>query len=291
MLRFEPLTLNDRDRLAPYLAARHSRSCETTFANLFIWRTHTDTAIAFAEGFLLIRIREAGETRYLFPLGEGDLRRAIARLEEEEEPLCFCWLEEGERAILEREYPGRFALEENEASAEYLYLRSDLATLAGKKYHGKRNHVAQFLRLCGGTIDYRPLVSEDIPALKQLYEEWSAQSGQDLTDERRAVFDALDHFDELGLRGGVIRRDGAVEAFTAGVPVGEDTFDVIVEKGVDPHSGVYAAINQLFVQNALGGFTYINREDDLGLEGLRAAKLSYHPAFLLKKWTAREVRP
>ena len=165
-------------------------------------------------------------------------------------------------------------------------------TLRGKKLSGKRNHVNRFLSTERDWA-YEPLTKENLADARAMSYEWCRQAGctedAELFDESCAVEQAFRHYEALGLSGGLIRAGGKVIAFTMGEALNEDTFLVHIEKAFYDIQGAYQMINQQFAQAAFEGFRYVNREDDAGDEGLRKAKLSYEPAFLVEKSSAELV--
>lgn len=186
--------------------------------------------------------------------------------------------------------PDKFHFEADRDYADYLYLRTDLATLAGKKFQAKRNHLNKFRRTYTN-YEYVPLTSNRIQECLDLEAEWCKVNNCDQHEgtgnERRALIYALHNFDALGLTGGILHVDGKIVAFTFGMPINQDTFGVHVEKADTTIDGAYTMINYEFANHIPEQYTYINREEDLGIEGLRKAKLSYQPVIVLRNiWLA-----
>ncbi len=186
-----------------------------------------------------------------------------------------------------------FTYEHSRDSDDYIYSQQDLATLAGRAFHAKRNHVNRFKATYRWS--YEPVTRENIPECLEVSHEWCMRNGvcedHDVQNEKCAVKAYFEGFEQMGGRGGLLRVEGKPVAFTAGAPQyeGSDTFIVHFEKALADYNGVYATINQLFVENTLGDFAFVNREEDMGLEGLRKAKLSYNPVLLLPKYTVTHV--
>ena len=166
--------------------------------------------------------------------------------------------------------------------------RQDLAELKGKHYQPKRNHVNKFRKEY--RYNYEPLTPDLIPVCLQFESEWCMKHGyienENIRNERRALTYALHHFEELDLTGAVISVDGKIAAFTFGAPISHNTFGVHYEKADINIDGIYSAINQEFASHLPEQYIYLNREEDLGIPGLRQAKLSYHPVLLLEKTKA-----
>lgn len=172
---------------------------------------------------------------------------------------------------------------------DYIYLREDLATLRGKKYQSKRNHINNFKKQY--SYEYVPITPDIVPQCLKLECKWyKANNGdndeEELNDERRSLTYALHHFDSLSLIGGALRVDNEIIAFSFGAPINHNTFGVHVEKADVNFDGAYTVINQEFASHLPEQYTYVNREEDLGIPGLRQAKLSYQPTILLEKSAA-----
>jgi hypothetical protein len=192
---------------------------------------------------------------------------------------------------LENILPGRFSFKLDRNNSDYIYLAEDLASLAGRKYHQKKNHANSFRKACP---DYRHLpldknvTAECLAFAKKWNEEKTdAGNGDSLRCEMCAITEALTNFEALGIQGGVIVIDGEVQAMTFGEMINADTAVIHVEKANSAFRGLYAVINQEFCQMAWPEAKYVNREEDMGIEGLRRAKLSYHPRYILDKFTAK----
>jgi hypothetical protein len=283
--QFQPLDLSHHQEISSRLAADPPATSELTFTNLFIWRHSYNPAWAVAEGCLLVVMRPADAPSFgLPPMGSGDkaraclaLAQAVDRLERVPRPLAEMMAgQHGWRA------------EPTPEHHDYVYLRSDLVELRGKRYHGQKNHLNKFLRSQEHT--YRPIDQELVECVLDMQENWcrmrDCESDPGLADEDRAVFEALKHFEELRYHGGAIVVDGTVEAFSLGEKLSPDTAVIHLEKANPEIAGLYAAINQRFAQNGFDEeVIYINREQDLGIPGLRKAKESYHPHHLVEKYS------
>ena len=244
------------------------------------------------DGFLLLKFWAEGELVYMMPIGNGDLKKILDVLIEdahrEGEPLCLLGICEDMCAELEELMPGKFQFTADRDYADYLYLRTDLATLSGKKFQSKRNHVNKFKKTYN--YEYTAITQDRIRECLDLEAEWCKANNCDQHEgtgnERRALVYALHHFDELGLTGGILHVDGKIAAFTFGMPINQDTFGVHVEKADTRIDGAYAMINYEFANHIPEQYVYLNREEDLGIEGLRKAKLSYQPTIILEKHIA-----
>ncbi|MCH5328436.1 MAG: DUF2156 domain-containing protein [Coprobacter sp.] len=291
MIDFKPISLADREVITSFTLAGDSRDCDFSFANLCSWHFLYDSEYAVVGDMLLIRCRW-GEHRpvYMPPLGTGDMAAAVRLLERQARTsgheLCLVGVSPELVTDLERLFPGRFVFTPERDYFDYIYERTDLITLSGKKYQAKRNHINRF-RQEYPDCRYKPLTSDMIPQCLALDMQWCISTGRsedsDLLNERHSMTFALEHMDELGIRGGVLCIGDDIEAFTFGSPVTADTFGVHVEKANTRIEGIYAVVNREFVRHIPENYRYINREEDLGIPGLRKAKLSYHPTILLEK--------
>ena len=197
-------------------------------------------------------------------------------------------VERAEAAFVEKVAdPARFLARPDRDQFDYVYPAKSLAGLSGRKLHKKKNHLNSFLK----NVDhkYLPLEKSLVEAVLDMQEDWcrmrECSLHPELLDEDHAVFEALQQFGRLDYIGGVILVEGKVEAFSLGEMLNPGTAVIHIEKANPGIPGLYAAINQMFAQNAWGKAEYINREQDLGVEGLRKAKLSYQPHHLVEKYT------
>ncbi len=293
-IKFHGITLTDKGWIDEKLAEDGRNACEYTFANNFIWRKTYQVEVAETCGCLIIRFQENGEYCYSYPVGTGDKKAAIELLMKECQSagrrLQMSPLSEGGKKQLSEWFPGHFLIAPERDDFDYIYSREKLATLAGKKLHGKRNHIARFKD--GDDWSYEPMSEENLEECRRMTYTWirmrSEKWNEEMEEEIMVLHEAFDHMEELGLVGGVLRKAGEIVAFTMGEPLNEDTFVVHFEKAYPDMQGAYPMINQQFVQNACEKYTYVNREEDTGDPGLRKAKLSYYPEILLKKYVACE---
>lgn len=194
-------------------------------------------------------------------------------------------------AWLEEHMPGKFEIEFDRDSADYIYECEKLIGLKGKKFHGKKNHVNKFTK----TYDwvYEKITEENIDDCLAMLYKWKEKNCEPGNIEKHAEAcvseNALRKREFLGLKGGLLRANGEVVAFALGEQINEDTLVVHIEKAFSEVPGAYAVINQQFLIHESGGLKYVNREDDVGEPGLRKAKLSYHPEFLVEKGFAKRI--
>lgn len=299
MIEFRPLRIGDRAAIERYTLPAGIANCDLAFANMFCWQFVYRSAWAEVDGFLAIRFHIDGgpQIGYMQPVGPGDFTAVLPRLEEDArahgQRLRLVGLTEEARAQLRAEAPGVYAFDSDRAAEDYIYAASDLRELPGRRYQTKRNHINRFI---AEHPDYRyeELTRDRFDACMTLERAWRrAHEGgaAALCAEQYAMQRAFAHFEELGLRGGCIYAGGRLVAFTYGSALTDDTFDTHVEKADTRFDGAFAIINQLFARHLPERFTRINREEDLGIEGLRRAKSSYRPAALQRKFRAIRLRP
>ena len=292
-MNFKKISVESKEDILSYTLGHEERNCDLSFANMCSWSFLYQTEYATFDGFLLMRFYIDGKPAYLMPVGKGNLTSVLVCLVEDarmqETDFRMFGISSSMRERMEEALPDTFVFEADRDYYDYLYLRTDLATLKGKKYQAKRNHVNRF-RKEHPDYEYRELTDEWVPECLRLEEEWCRMNGCDeqvpLLAERRSMQYALTHQKELGITGGVLCVDGNVVAFTYGAPINCDTWGVCVEKANTEIEGAYAMINCEYANRIEEKYVYINREEDLGLEGLRKAKLSYQPYCLLDKYIA-----
>ena len=291
MLEFRDIDISDKEKVNTALAASDNRGCEYSFANNMAWRRLGESKIAFFKDFYICGAfgGYSERPRFILPAGKGDIREVIAELKMYSEsagyPLMLTGVTDKQLDMLNELYPGGFTSELDRDSSDYIYLRSDLAELAGKKYHAKRNHLARFNEL---DYEFSMITEKDFDdCILFCVDKYNSSDKSDhsFIAEQFAINTYFSYYDELALKGGIIRINGKIAALTIGEKLNSDTFCVHIEKADTSYSGIYAGINNLFVKSCTAGTEYINREEDLGIEGLRKSKLSYHPAFILNKHT------
>jgi hypothetical protein len=287
MIEFKEVELSDKQRARELLLYSGYRGCEYTFGNNFLWQCVFYTKIAFYKDFYLIK---SGNGGYFFPAGRGDLREAVELLRadaaKDGEALRFVTMNKASKQWLEENYPDEFEFTSDRSFYDYIYNFTDLSELKGKKYHSKRNFINRFRM---NNWCYEPITPANICECVCMNERWLKEheaADNSAARESCVVSRGLEHFFDLDFTGGLLRVCGEVVAFTFGEPVNSDTFVVHAEKAFARIAGAYPAINNEFVNCACAGFAYINREEDMGYENLRKAKLSYHPAFLEEKFKA-----
>jgi hypothetical protein len=289
VLQFKDLQLEDKNVIDGFLGQDPPRISELTFTNLFMWRLKYRPVWAVHTDCLLIILHsEDGSSFGLQPVGTGDkaealdaLATAISRASSE---VVISRVDETfvENFVDRRRYQARA----DRDNSDYVYLANDLIALSGNRFHKKKNHLNKFLKTY--SFEYRSLDRQVVRSCLDLQNNWcqlkNCESNDALQKEDRAVYEALNHHAELGFSGGAILIDGKVDAFSLGEKLNADTAVIHVEKANPEIPDLYAAINQQFCQNEWSDVTYINRQQDLGVPGIRKAKKSYHPDHMVAKF-------
>jgi uncharacterized protein len=289
---FTPLTFDLKDEMQPKLYFAADGVSEFTFTGLYLFRKRYRYRVSRLEDktFIISGIQP--------PHSDGDREKSffmtplaapgMGVLEELFKTHDY-WKNIPDSILIpERERLEEWGIEINEDrdNFDYLYLRSDLAGLPGKKYHKKRNLVAQFLK--SYTHDEKPLTPELISEAMKILEIWREQKGNE--SDYIGSKEALEHFHELNMRGLLFYINGKPAGWCLGEPIARGSiFAVHFEKGLEEFKGIYQFINQAFAASLPESFAYINREQDLGDEGLRQAKMTYRPSGFVRKYTG--LRP
>ncbi len=286
MLNFKNIEINDIEIYKEFMINSDELSCENAFVNLLVWQSAYNNMLAVKDDILFIKSGKKGNESFRLPNGQ-DLEKGIFLLREYLGCEPVFWAQEGSGLEKFRNTVGRsYTFYENRDASDYIYLQSDLANLSGKKYHSKRNHISAFSK----SFDwhYESINDGNKDAVRKCAELWYQENADRLDKtmlcEQKGIDIMLSNMERLSVRGGAIFVDGKAVAFCLGSPINSDCFDTHIEKALSDYSGAYAVINREFAKNELSDYKYINREDDLGLEGLRKAKLSYKPCILLKKY-------
>ena len=290
MIEFKEVTLDMKPLVDSYFRKSGNMGSEFTFSNLFIWRKKNKTTIGEYGGFLFVRYIIQGKCYFLLPVGrdkDADITTAFQVLIDHTKSSCCKLIIAGitvdVKAKIESLMPNVFEFEKKPDWYDYIYNTDDLINLRGSKYQPKRNHINKF-ELHRGKNTFENIGPENIADCLHTYMKWAeTRDSEDLKDEYIAVNEALNNFEALGLKGGLNRFDGKVCAFTVGAEISEEVFVIHIEKGLVECVGVYAAINRDFARSNCSGYRYINREEDMGIEGLRKAKQSYYPVIHLEK--------
>jgi uncharacterized protein len=285
--RFSKLTLEDKPLFDSLLKEAQPQISELTFTNLFVWNASEPVQTSQLDETVLIQRRRLRDSKIFLlpPLGKKRLLEALRSLRSmslEGELPPFYGFTPQQVQQLENEF-NRVELDRD--NWDYVYLTSDLADLPGDRYHPKRNFVSRCLS--NYECRYASIGPNEIQECLQLQTRWcnlrNCSQVQGLEAENTAIKAAFENYEGLGIFGGAVYVDDTLEAFTLSEPLNDDTAVIHFEKANPEIEGLYQLVNQWFCQKALGKFRYINREQDLGIPGLRKAKESYYPRHMVEK--------
>lgn len=290
MLNFRQLELKDKALFEAYAICYGYHNIETSFANKYIWGDAMKTKIAADKHTMYILLNYAGQDFLLPPFlkdCEYNFERPLGECEEYMTDTFGTFLIKGvtneQKAQIEKDCPGRYEFLPDRVNYEYVYLAEDLSSLQGKKLHAKRNHINKLLQ--DHSYEYRKYTDSDYEACIALQQQWihGKDDSPEGYEELGVIKRALERLGELNLKCGLLFVDGTLQGFSIGEEFG-DMAIIHIEKANPDMPGAFPLINREFVRNEWSGVKYINREEDMGIEGLRKAKLSYNPAFLLEKY-------
>ena len=294
-LDFKDITLSSEELINGYIKQWNCENAEFSFAHMYIWGCDGEIQYSEGDGCLYIKLDFAGEDTFFwppFPKDEKtDYRKALL-------DACEYMKNNGIKPVFRsvaapfdemmRKACPELELVPNRKNFDYIYLSESLITLKGKKLHGKRNHINKLLREHPDFV-YENLTKDHYEECMAVYDEW-CMDHKEITitqyDERSSVERALLNLEDLGLTGGAIRIGGVIKAFTVGEKTLPHMSQIHIEKAAKDIDGLYPLINQKYAEANCADTTYINREEDMGLEGLRKAKQSYNPYKMTEKYDA-----
>lgn len=294
MIRFSQIMLSDKGLFDRYLKIQNPQISELTFTNMFMWRDYHNFRFAESNGLLcLVSQPDNGEPYAFVPIGElneDNFRGTVQALEgyfrSNGWKLQFKKVTEESLDWFRKLGIPEDRIQPDRDNSDYVYRVQDLVSLAGKKYDGKRNHINRFNR--EHTYEYVPLREEYIEQCSRIMQKWCEQRDctlhTELRLERMANLELLKNYHAFNCKGALLKVDGEFEAFTVGEPLNSDTVVIHIEKADNHIHGLYTLLNQQFLKMEWADYSYVNREQDLGLEGLRKAKLSYNPAHMIDKY-------
>ena len=294
MIDLHPVTLNDKGWIDPLVWAEASSSADFNFGNIYLWDDSFHQQVGELGGRVIVMPCYEEKPFFAYPVGTGELAPVMRELETYAKAQGFPFVLRGvtkeHLPLVEALYPGRCTVEAERDLWDYIYSAEKLDTLSGKHLHGKRNHINRFE--AENNWSFSPLAPADFPECMALLDSWLRKNPEDIDtgagDEYNAIRRAFESYEALGMRGGILRVDGAAVAFTMGEPVCAHTFVVHFEKAHAEINGAYPMVNREFVRlirKEYPELLWINREDDMGHDSLRQAKESYHPDHMVEKYT------
>ncbi len=289
------ITIDKKEYINSFLKTLDSENSELTFTNFFMWRKSYNVRYAEVSGCLVIisRYRSFPYTVY-FPIGDGNKKAAldevISFFKNKNKDFQIRLSGENEIEMLNSFYPDEFEVIEDTDSFDYIYNIDDLSKLSGKKYHAKRNFINRFEN--SYNYSYYTMMPKDKADCVSLFEKWYAEkkdSVPGLSESHEAVCELLENWEKLDITGGCIRVDGEMVAFSFGEPLNKEKKTVVIhlEHADTAFDGAFPMINKQFLINEWKDYRFANREEDMGLEGLRKAKQSYYPCRMAKKYYAK----
>lgn len=291
MLNFEPINADNILKAAEYFKYKVSRTSDYTVGAMYMWREFYNTSFTIYDDMIFYKVKFLNRTSFTLPVGGGSLDKAMDALKEycrnEELPLWFCTVPEEALPILVNTYGGTIPGMPSRDWADYLYNAEDLAEMAGRKFSGQRNHINKFKKLYPN-YSYQRITPENLPRVIEFLQDYEKNHAKDANlakEELNRTLELMPFLDKFKLPGAFIEVDGVIVAMTIGEVV-KDTLYCHVEKAVRDYQGSYQMIVKEFASDMKQQYDikYINREEDVGDEGLRTSKLSYHPIQLLDKY-------
>ena len=290
MLTFEPITAENILKTAEYFKYKISRTSDYTIGAMYMWRDFYDTSFTIYNDMILFKVKFMNRTSFTLPVGGGSLAKTMDALKEycrvNELPLWFCTIPEEALKILIDDFHGSIPCSPSRDWADYLYHAEDLAGMAGRRYSGQRNHINKFKKLYPD-YSYQRITSENLPRVIDFLLDYSKNRGKEASlaqEELSRTLELMPYLEAFKLPGGFIEIAGVIAAIAVGEVV-NDTLYCHIEKANRDYEGSYQMIVKEFSSDMLSqGIKYINREEDVGDEGLRTSKLSYHPVQLLDKY-------
>ena len=299
-LEFKPIEATDLIKITPFVGLRPNKACDSVALDSFLWREYYHVQFAISGDKAVQWLMELdGEPYSAMPLcRQEDLESSFCEIVDYfnqvlKKPLRICLADEEAVQYLNLD-PARFEVKEQEDLKDYLYDGEALRTLAGKKLHKKKNNYNAFVKAYEGRIEYRKLCCSDREDVWKFLDFWRQQKGDDVEEhldyEVRGIHDILKNCSEMAVEMGGVYVDGRMEAFTIGSLNPLENMAVIhIEKANPEMRGLYQYINREFLVHAFPDVALVNREDDMGLEGLRKAKMSYNPIAFARKYSVTQI--
>ncbi|CEJ72595.1 Uncharacterized conserved protein [[Clostridium] sordellii] len=299
---FKEIDIDSYKELRPFFNSVDYEACEYCFTTLYMWRDMYKTSYYIEDDFAIIVGEYEGDRFSVLPLAKKDkIHKAIAFMinyfKNEDHRIYLRAVTKEVVELLQKDYPGRFEYIEERDYFDYVYDAESLRTLKGRKNQKKRNHLNYFIKEYEGRFEYKKLDKENFDDCITLLKAWTVNKEENgdkeegIDDEFVAIKKIFDHYDVLreDVKISGIYIDNKLEAFTIGEKINEHMAVIHIEKANPEIRGLYPYINQQFLVNEFPDVELVNREEDLGLEGLRKAKLSYHPCKFVEKYTVTEA--
>lgn len=299
---FKDISINSKEELDKYFDLVDYEACEYCFTTLYLWQHVYKTKYYIGEDFAVIMAEYEGNSFSILPLAKKEklpevIDFVIKHFEETNKKIYFRGITKEVVQLLQERYPNKFEYTEERDLFDYIYDGESLRSLSGKKNQKKRNHLNYFLKEYDGRYEYRILEEEDFNECIQLMKKWADnKENNDEYDEgiddeligiKKTFKDYTKLKDKLKVAGVYI--DNELVAFTIGEYLNNNMALIHIEKADANVRGLYQYINQQFIANEFKDVEFVNREEDLGIPGLRKAKLSYHPIRFVEKYSVMEA--
>lgn len=291
MLNFKLIEKSDINKFQKYYDNPEGISLTTNILSAYLWRNEYNIKFALYNNCLIKAYFNNDDSvwGYCLPHGE-DIKPAVEEIikdahERGQKPFIVM-LTDAQRVKLETIFPSEFNYEFSPENQEYVYLSEDLINLSGRKFHAKRNHISKF-KNCYPDYRFEEITNSNKEDAYKVMLDWCAENEIDIEhyEEKNAIREALDNMEEFKMRGGIVYVKDKAVAMTLGCEISPIAFDICFEKALREYDGIYAVINNEFAKT-LFSYKYINREEDMGIEGLKKSKLSYNPIILIARYNA-----
>ena len=292
MLEFKKVELKHAKEIQNFAFNNEILACEKSTVNLIVWQRAYNNMFAIHDGMLFLKSGKEKTQSFSLPIG-ADVKKGLEYIFEYTAPeMPRFWLQnDGQANEFKALYSDKYDISPVRDAFDYIYKREDLANLAGKKYHSKRNHIATFKKQHNWL--FKAISEEDRAEVLACAEKWYSENSDRFDEymaiEKEGIKTIVENMTLLNAKGGAIYVDGIMVAFTLGSPINDNVFDIHIEKALKDYATAYTVINNEFAKT-LTDYEFITREDDIALEGLRNAKLSYKPEILLEKYRCRPLK-
>lgn len=296
-MQFFDISIDSKSTINDFFRAQRIEASDMLFGNLYIWHFSRTIRYALIDDCLVVWTKFPNEPYpfIFYPLGRGNRKVAIEKMKEyfldNQMPFSLRSLESYQQNELQSLFPNSFEIAPNRDRFDYIYNIDELITLSGRTLHKKKNHLNRFLKLYAD-FSYERVDSGNALEVLEAYKAWfensdkSARENSGLRNEMLGIEASLRNFSALDMKGAIIRIDGKIAAFSLAEQINKDSVVIHIEKGNTFYDGIFQAINQQFLKNDFAHLRFVNREEDLGIEGLRKAKMSYKPCRFIEKANA-----
>ncbi|MBE6894134.1 MAG: DUF2156 domain-containing protein [Ruminococcaceae bacterium] len=294
MNNFKKLAIEDFEKIDPILKKHNVENCDHCFFTMLIWSFRHHVEYTIVDGTLFMRTLGDNSYWYLSPVGELPFEQAVQLIIEDAKKnryrIKIFAMDENQKSVMEQHFGNLFEIVADRDTFDYIYKTEDLSNLPGKNYQKKRNHCSRFER-DNPEYTFHIITADNVEKAKEFEREWCCRNNCDesegLYSERKGIIEILDHIEKTDVFGAFIENRDGVVAFTLASPINDNMVDIIVEKAFHEITGAYAVINRDFARNCLQQYQFINREDDMGQENLRKAKLANFPCEIRTKYLAK----